>query len=84
MDQRMTRTSFTFFLILLPFAFCLLPSTGWSCPGCKEALFDPAQLPQRLSTARGYALSIGLLLMVPATLIGGLTALIVRAQRRRN
>ena len=68
--------------LLLPFTFYLLPSTGWSCPGCKEALFDPAQLPQKLATAKGYAISIGLLLTVPAALIGGLIALIIHAQRR--
>ena len=62
--------------------FLLCSSIGESCPGCKEALFDPAGLPQRLSTARGYALSIGLLLTIPAGLVGTLTALIVRAHRR--
>ena len=59
---------------------------SWSadaCPGCKEALFDPGQLAQKLSTARGYAISIGLLLAVPFTLVAGMTALIVRAARRR-
>lgn len=53
-----------------------------ACPGCKEALFDPGALPQRLSAARGYALSIGLLLLIPYGLVGTLTALIVRAHRR--
>lgn len=53
-----------------------------ACPMCKEALFDPAQLPQRLSTARGYAASIALMLGMPLLLIGGVVALIVRAQRR--
>ncbi len=49
---------------------------------CKEALLDPAQLPQKLRTAKGYALSIGLLLTMPIALVGGVTALIVRASRR--
>ena len=53
-----------------------------ACPGCKEALFDPGALPQRLSTARGYALSIGLLLAIPFGLVAGVTALVVRAHRR--
>ena len=55
-----------------------------ACPGCKEALFDPSQLHQRLSTAKGYAFSIGLMLLMPVGLIGALTALIVRAQRRKS
>ena len=55
-----------------------------ACPGCKEALIEPGALPQRLSTARGYAWSIGLLLSVPFVLVGGTTALIMRAARRRG
>ena len=54
------------------------------CPGCKEALFDPGQLPQRLSTARGYALSIAVMLAVPVGLLGGITAVVVRAARRKR
>ena len=60
----------------------LWPVLASACPGCKEALFDPGALPQRLSTARGYALSIGLLLVIPFGLVGGLTVLIMRAHRR--
>lgn len=59
-----------------------LAPLAWACPGCKEALFDPRELPQRLSTARGYALSIGLLLAVPALAVGGITLAIVRTLRR--
>jgi len=55
-----------------------------ACPGCKEALFDPGQLPQKLATAKGYAVSIGLMLAVPATLIGGITALVIRSCHRGN
>jgi hypothetical protein len=79
-----------FYLVVLPFTFCLLTcslavaSIAWACPGCKEALFDPGQLAQKLSAARGYAISIGLLLAVPFVLVAGTTALIVRAQRRRG
>jgi hypothetical protein len=62
----------------------LMPATAFSCPGCKEALFDPGQLPQKLSTAKGYALSIGLLLAVPVALVGGLTAMIIRSARRKR
>ena len=56
--------------------------TGWACPLCKEALVDPTQLKQTLSTAQGYALSIGLLLAVPFGLVAGLILLIFRAQTR--
>ena len=73
------------FLVLLALAVLLcMPATAMACPGCKEALFDPGQLSQKLSMAKGYALSIGLLLMVPATLIGGITALVIRASKSRK
>lgn len=62
--------------------YVAFPSIAEACPGCKEALFDPAQLPQRLRTARGYAWSIAALLGVPLTLIGGLTLWVVKSQRR--
>ena len=55
-----------------------------ACPLCKEALFDPGQMHQRLATAKGYALSIALLLSVPAALVAGVTTLIVRAHRRKR
>ena len=60
-----------------------MPVAGWACPGCKEALFDPGQLQQKLATARGYALSIGLLLSVPFALVGGIAALIIRAAHKK-
>ena len=69
---------------LLPFAFCLfswIPSAS-TCPDCKEALFDPGQIQQKRSTARGYAVSIGMLLTVPAGLVGGITTLILKSRRR--
>jgi len=62
----------------------LVPAAALACPTCKEALFDPGELPQRLSTARGYALSIGLLLAMPLGLVGGGSVLILRAQRRKR
>ena len=57
-------------------------ATGWACPGCKEALFDPGQLHQKLWAAKGYALSIGLLLLAPAILVAALALMIVRGARR--
>lgn len=52
-----------------------------ACPGCKEALFDPGQLSQKLATSKAYALSIGLLLSVPFLLIGGLSWLVIRSSK---
>ena len=66
------------------FAFIVLfglPAVLMACPACKEALFDPSQLHQKLSAAKGYALSIALLLSVPSALVGGIALLIVRASR---
>ena len=74
-----TILAFAMLLILLG-----LPVAASACPGCKEALFDPAQLQQKLSTARGYALSIGVMLMVPVALIGGVAAGIIRAAKRKK
>ena len=58
----------------------LFSQAAEACPGCKEALFDPSQLPQKLSAAKGYALSIMLLLSVPVLLIGTVTLAVVRAR----
>ena len=63
---------------------CLWPARAMACPLCKESLFDPAQLQQKLSLARGYALSITLLLVVPLVLVAGIATLIVRAHRRKQ
>jgi CRISPR/Cas system-associated exonuclease Cas4 (RecB family) len=61
--------------VLLGLACSLvLAEVGWACPGCQEALVEPAELPQRLALAKGYALSIGLLLAVPVMLVVGITA----------
>ena len=57
-------------------------ATAHACPACKESLFDPSQLPQKLATARAYALSIGVMLAVPACLVGGIATLIIRSIRR--
>ena len=51
---------------------------------CKDALFEPDQLTLRLSSAKGYALSIGLLLGVPAALAGTVATLLVRSHRQRR
>jgi hypothetical protein len=61
---------------------CAAASVAWACPGCKDALFDVSGARQAVTTAHGYAITIALLLGVPLTLLGGVAALVVRAQRR--
>ena len=68
------------YICFLMFDICF--SAAGACPGCKDALFDPGQIAQRVTTARGYALSIGLLLGMPALLLTGIAALIVRSRRK--
>ena len=55
-----------------------------ACPGCKEALFDPGKLTEKLATSKAYALSIGMLLTVPFLLVGGVAFAIARASRKRR
>lgn len=62
-------------------AILILPLMASACPGCKDALIEPGQLPQRLATARGFALSIGLMLLVPAALVASGIFFIARASR---
>ena len=71
-------------VLLLLLVTMVAPAIAMACPGCKESLFDPAQLPQRLATARGYALSIGLMLAMPLGLVVGVALLILRAQHRER
>ena len=63
-------------------AWLVMSAVAQACPTCKEALFDPAQARQTMQAAKGYALSIGLLLGTMGLLIGGLTTAIVRSSRR--
>ena len=74
------------FLVLviggLVVGFLTVHAAAIACPLCKEAIFDPAQLHQRLSTAKAYALSIGLMLTMPAALVGAVAAGLIRGQRR--
>ena len=75
-----TLLNFALYFCLLTFDFCL--STALACPGCSESLFEPGKVAQNLSTARGYALSIALLLGVPVALLGAIAGLVVRARRK--
>ena len=69
----------TFYSLL---TFLKFVSAAEACPGCKEAFFDPQQLPQRIASAKGYALSILMLLAVPTVLIGGIVWAIVANSRQ--
>jgi len=62
----------------------LFPVAAWACPLCKEILMEPGKLSETLATAKGYAASILLLLGVPAILVGGVAALVIRAHRRQK
>jgi hypothetical protein len=59
-----------------------LAESLWACPTCKDGLIDPTHTQQILGTAKGYAVSIGLLIGTPFLLIGGIAALVVRQSRR--
>ena len=84
-NRRVMGQAITTTLMVCAFDFLLLPfDLARACPLCKEALFDPGQLHQKLALARGYALSIGLMLAMPLALVAGLTLMIVRAQRRKH
>lgn len=61
--------------------FLNLPSV-LACPLCKEALFDPAQAKQAASTAKGYAISISLLLGMPVLLLGSVAFAVIRRRPR--
>jgi hypothetical protein len=82
----MKRDGYHFWLPVIAFGFSLL---AWSmvvsaCPGCKDALIEIKDFARRQATSQGYNLSIGLLLLVPAALVGGMTALLVRSARRKK
>ena len=81
---RVSRHGPRYVFALIALGFFLAPSFANACPACKESLFDPSQLSQRLSAAKGYAWSIGLMLTVPLLLLSWVTTLIVRAARRRH
>ena len=70
--------------IALVSAFLVLavPWITHACPGCSEALFDPAQGAARVGTLRGYLVSIVVLLGVPALMIGGVALAVMRASQR--
>ena len=78
MDNKMRRACAWMVL-----AVCVLWTVrAWACPGCSEALFDPAQGAARVGTLRGYLVSILVLLGMPVLMIGGVTVAVMRAARR--
>lgn len=63
---------------LLPMA----PREAQACPGCKEAVVAPAEIGRRQAASRAFNLSVGVLLLVPLALVGMVTTVVVRSQRR--
>jgi len=63
-------------------ALCLLTSSAWACPLCKEALFSPGEAAAQSRVVQGYAISIAVLLGIPILLVGGLALWLVRSARR--
>lgn len=68
---------------LLPY-LALPPTLAWGCPNCKEVLVESGQLGSRLGMARGFAWSIGLLLVMPALLVAAVTLRVVWAARQHR
>lgn len=62
----------------------LVLAAAHACPGCADALVEPAQLPQRVSAAKGYNASIALFLLVPFGLVGVVWVSIARASRQHR
>ena len=55
-----------------------------ACPGCKEAAFDtPDQAERRVAAARAYGTTIGLMLLLPAAMVGTIGFSVVRSARKR-
>ena len=71
-----------FFALWIAGGACFaLPASVLACPGCKEAAFEtPESARQKNATARAFAISIGLLLAVPFTLVGGIAFLVIRSR----
>ena len=64
-------------------AWVLFAPTALACPGCKEAAFDTAeQAQQRMASAKGYGLTIALLLLVPASAVSCVAWKVVGSARK--
>ena len=71
-------------ICLLLSVFCASTLSAYACPGCSEALFDPAQGAARVGTLRGYLISIVMLLGIPVLMIAWVAMAVARASRRRR
>ena len=61
-------------------AAAVAPAVARACPGCKEAAFDdPLEAERAQSTAKGYGMAIGVMLLVPVSLISGIAFQIARS-----
>ena len=83
-NTQATFRNFEFWIVILTIAYLLAPFTAAACPMCKESLFDPGQIGQKIATAKGYAISIGMLLAVPFILVASVIALVARSTRRAH
>ena len=79
----MTRLVARCWVFLVCSGLLLMPALATACPWCKDALFAPGESAARAGAAQGYAWSIGLLLLVPSSLIVGIGVLLARASRKR-
>jgi hypothetical protein len=70
------------FLITVLALLLVFPLMAAGCPGCSEALFDPAQAAIKAGTLRGYLISIALLLGLPVAMVAGVAVALSRASRR--
>ena len=78
------RFAILFVLAALWTGFCGAGSV-YACPGCKEAVLDgPEETERKLSTAKGYMISILFMLAVPAGLVGTVAYSVMKNIRRKS
>ena len=70
--------SFTNLLVLM----CFSAQGALACPWCKDALFSPGESASQSGAAKGYALSIGLLLGLPVLMLSVIALAVIRSARR--
>ena len=63
-------------------AMLSVPVLAWACPWCKDALFSPGEAASQNGAAKGYALSIGLLLGLPVLMLSVIALAVIRSARR--
>ena len=61
---------------------CVFPTVAMACPWCKDALFSPGESAAQSGAAKGYALSIGILLGLPVLMLAVIALAVIRSIRR--